>query len=188
MLHKPYFNSQGTYKTRGVETYDIWRKMVGRCYDNPDKHYENCTVSKEWLDYQDFCNWFYSSEVLPYYQKGFNLDKDLLITGNKVYSKDSCVFIPREINSFLTLRKNDRGEYKIGVYLKSENRTKKYGAQLNMGILKKHLGYFLTEQEAFSAYKEAKELKAKDLANKYFGIISPKAVNALFNYRIQDAS
>ena len=40
---------------------------------------------------------------------------NLLIKGNKVYSEDSCVFIPREINSLLTKRDNNRGEYLIGV-------------------------------------------------------------------------
>ncbi|WP_423172691.1 hypothetical protein, partial [Stenotrophomonas sp. CASM112] len=47
--------------------------------------------------------------------KGFELDKDLLIKGNKVYSENTCIFIPAEINLLLIKREASRGEHLIGV-------------------------------------------------------------------------
>ena len=44
------------------------------------------------------------------------LDKDILIKGNKIYSQDTCIFVPKAINSLFTNRKRFRGEYPIGVY------------------------------------------------------------------------
>ena len=42
---------------------------------------------------------------------GKHLDKDLLVCNNKVYSPETCVFVPREINQFLTKSNNSRGKY-----------------------------------------------------------------------------
>ena len=45
----------------------------------------------------------------------FQLDKDLLVKGNKVYNESTCVFLPKEINSVLTKSTASRGDYLIGV-------------------------------------------------------------------------
>ena len=47
--------------------------------------------------------------------EGLQLDKDLLVNGSKVYSRETCVFVSNQVNIFLTERGNDRGEWPIGV-------------------------------------------------------------------------
>lgn len=62
--------------------YHKWRSMIARCYDqNTQKRqpsYEGCTVSEEWVLLSNFKTWF---EL--WYKDGFELDKDLLMDGNK---------------------------------------------------------------------------------------------------------
>ena len=112
----------------------------------------------------------------------FQLDKDLLVKGNKVYSETICVFLPNEINSLLTKRTASRGEYLIGVSWSETNKA--FMARVNKNTGKsKHLGYYNTELEAFNAYKQAKESFIKEQANKWKGKIDIRAYNALMNYQ-----
>ena len=97
-----------------------------------------------------FCDWFHDN-----YREGYQLDKDLLIQGNKVYSPNTCVFIPQSINLLLIERNASRGDYPIGVdFHKPSN---KYRARCNNGKGKLvYLGLFSTPQEASEAYKRYK--------------------------------
>ena len=51
-------------------------------------------------DFQSFANW--SVQQVGYGVPGYQLDKDLLVKGNKVYSPENCCFLPGEINSAIT--------------------------------------------------------------------------------------
>ena len=115
---------------------------------------------------------------------GWHLDKDLLVKGNKVYSEDTCVFLPNEINSLLTKRTASRGEYLIGV---SWYKTRKaFKAQVNKNKGKpENLGYFKTEIEAFNAYKTAKEYFVKEQAERWKGKIDERAYEALMDYEVE---
>ena len=83
---------------------------------------------------------------------------------NKIYSPETCVFIPEEINSFLTKRQNHRGNYPLGV--RDHYRDKKFYARISDSITGKmtHLGSFITPEEAHKAWQKAKIKKAQDLA------------------------
>ena len=103
---------------------------------------------------------------------------------NKVYSEDSCVFIPQGINRVLTKRESMRGEHLIGVYWNKTNKA--FVAQVSKSKGKQeHLGYFKTEIEAFNAYKVAKESFIKEQANKWKSQIDERAYNALMNYKVE---
>ena len=151
-----------------TKCYITWRNMLMRCYDpkyqEKQPTYKGCTVCPEWHNFQVFAEWYYSH----YYEVGNNeqmtLDKDILNKGNKVYSPNTCVFVPQSINSLFTKRNNERGEYYIGVYKKGN----KFVAHLSKGNGKLiHLGMFNNSKEAFQAYKEHKESYIKEVANKY---------------------
>ena len=175
-------------KVNGVQTkeYDLWYSMLRRCYsDNSKKKrptYEGCEVSDKFKSYEYFYEWCHSQ--IGFGVEGWHLDKDLLVKGNKVYSEDSCVFLPSEINSLLTKRTASRGEYLIGVSWYSKSKT--FIAQVNKNKGKpEHLGYFKTEIEAFNAYKTAKESFVKEQANKWKGEIDLRAYEALMNYQVE---
>ena len=182
VLGTKYQSSEGG---RNTKEYMLWYSMLTRCYSNTYKKrnptYEGCTVSENFLRYEYFYEW--CQKQIGFNVNDFNLDKDLLIKGNKVYSEDSCVFIPREINLVLTKCTASRGRHIIGVHW--HNASKAFVAKVNKNKGKQEwLGTFKTEMEAFSNYKKAKESFVKEQANKWKSQIDPRAYNALMNYTV----
>ena len=100
-----------------TKEYILWHSMLVRCYSNTSKKknptYEGCEASENFKSYEYFYEW--CQKQIGFNNEGWHLDKDLLIKGNKVYSEDSCVFIPQEINKVLINCTASRGEYLIGV-------------------------------------------------------------------------
>ena len=178
-----------TISGRNTKEYDLWKSMLRRCYsDNfKNKHptYKDCEVSDNFKSYEYFYEWCQNQIGFGNDGNGnpFHLDKDLLIKGNKVYSEDSCVFIPVDVNLVLTKRTSSRGQHLIGVCW--HKRDKAFSARVNKNKGKReHLGYFKTEIEAFNAYKKAKESFVKEQAEKWKGKIDERAYEALMNYTV----
>lgn len=163
--------------------YSLWANMLKRSYDEKlhqrQPTYLNCEASSDFLVFSKFHSWCQNQFG---FNLGFELDKDLLEKNNKEYHPDKCVFIPKEINSFLRTRKKMRGDLPIGV---GRLKNGKFRAQLNDSSGIRHLGSFKTPQEAFQAYKHAKENHIKLLAEKYRDQIDPRAYEALLNYKVE---
>ena len=63
---------------------------------------------------------------------------------------------------------------------------RKFSATVNLNTGKPvRLGFYSTEIEAFNAYKQAKEVHIKNMANKWKGQIDDRAYNALMNYKVE---
>ena len=121
----------------------------------------------------------------PETMKGWHLDKDVLIKGNKTYSPDTCCFVPIEINLLLNKNKTIRGDYPIGVsFDKSYN---KFIAKLKKSKVEKQkfLGRFNILEEAFQAYKTAKEGHIKEVADKWKDQIDSRVYEAMYNYQVE---
>lgn len=168
-----------------VKEYQLWTDMLKRCYGKKRhlRHptYKNCEVSENFKSYEYFYEW--CNEQIGFDNEGWQLDKDLLIKGNKVYSESACVFIPKEINLALTKSDKIRGEYLIGVCWHKKGKAFVAQVAKNKGK-REYLGLFNTEIEAFNAYKIAKEIYVKELADKWRDKIDPRAYNALMNYEV----
>ena len=170
---------------RNTKEYVLWTNMLQRCYSDFYKKkyptYESCEVSDNFKSYEYFYDWCHNQ--IGFGVKGWQLDKDLLIKGNKVYSESTCVFIPAEVNTLLVKSDKIRGKHPIGVYWR--NTKKAFVAQVNKSKGKlEYLGSFKTELEAFNAYKEVKENYLKEIANKWKSQIDERAYNALMNYTV----
>lgn len=164
--------------------YTLWKDMLARCY-NPNvlkryPTYIGCTVCKEWLLFSNFKKWFDEN-----YIEGYDLDKDIIIKGNKVYSPETCCFVPHKLNCTINKCQRSRGELPIGVSF--DKSRQKYIAGLRVGMVKKCLGRFDTSIAAFKAYKAAKEQFVKELAERYFqeGKITEKIYDALMKYEVE---
>lgn len=156
-----------------------WNHVMRRCYSVKFKEeyasYVRCTSSENFRSLRYFSSWW--DIQVGSSNKDWQLDKDILVKGNKLYSEDTCVFVPREINNLFN--KPNNSTKLIGTSLCK--RSNKFRA-----ILKnKHIGLFQTEVEAFYAYKEAKEAYIKEVAEKWKGQIDPRVYNALMNYQVE---
>jgi hypothetical protein len=173
-----------------TKVYQTWQDMLRRCHDpkHQTKHptYIGCSVCDEWLDFQNFATWYDKNYYEILLLGVMQLDKDILIKGNKIYSPDTCVLVPRKINNLFTKRDAKRGKYPIGVYYHKP--TKKYLAQISYGDgIRHYLGLFDTAEEAFEAYKIAKEIHIKDVAETYYSklnLIPSKLYEAMMNYEV----
>lgn len=154
-----------------------WKNIIRRCSKKPKENvtYHDCLISKEWECLQNFAYWYETN-----YKEGWHVDKDILVKGNKVYSSETCCFVPQEINNLFTLRSNYRGALPIGVH-KVGN---KFKAQISRYGVRIPLGDFDTPEEAFYTYKIAKEEYIKEVANKWRGQITEECYWALMNYKV----
>ena len=189
MYNVGYFGV-GIYKScldsKKTKAYTTWTGMFGRCYNKifskKYKTYLDCTVDERWHNFQNFAKWHeenYNFEIM----QGWQLDKDILIKGNKGYSSETCCFVPSEINSLFVKCNNSRGEYPVGVHL--DKPANLYVAQLKRYKKVRYLGYFKTPEEAFQAYKVAKEAHIKEVADRWKSQIAENVYEALYNYNIE---
>lgn len=157
-----------------------WDGMLERSFCKKYKikktTYQDVTVCEEWHNFQNFGAW-YEENFKPEYMQGWHLDKDILIKGNKVYSPETCCFVPQIINALFVKNDINRGEYPIGVNKKGNM----FKAILSLNG--KHL--YKTAEEAFQVYKEAKEVKIKKIAEEWRGKISDRTYEALINYQVE---
>lgn len=137
--------------------YSMWSDMIRRCYSktesdkNKNSSYLDCTVCEDWLTFSNFEQWVITQP--DYLSK--QLDKDLLVFGNKVYSPETCVLISKKLNTFLTdLRKNNKEFIGSHPYPKG-NRARAYISN-PITNQREYLGSFASEHEAHVAWKKRK--------------------------------
>ncbi|MDU5207920.1 MAG: hypothetical protein E6182_18340 [Clostridioides difficile] len=174
-----------------LKSYEIWHNMLQRCYDEryKEKHptYKECTVCDEWKFYKNFKDW-YEENYYEMDNQHMTLDKDILAKENKIYSPETCVFVPQNINSLFTKSDAKRGEYPIGVDWHKANQVYQTRCRVfNVKTLKnnsKYLGCYNTPQEAFNAYKKTKEENIKQVADYYKDRIPSKLYDAMYKYEV----
>ena len=168
-----------------TKEYRVWKNMLERCYGEnrlvKSPSYDGCSVSDEFLNFTFFKDW--CNNQVGFGNEGYHFDKDLLVKGNKVYSPDTCCFIPVEINSLLTTTNKRRGDTPIGVCVRKKK--KGYQACLCINGKDKHLGSFDCPIKAFESYKVAREAYYKEKAEQWKGKISDEAYEALKNRKVE---
>lgn len=167
-----------------TDAYEKWQTMLLRCYNqNQIKRrpsYAGCFVCDEWLNFQNFAEWLLNN---PFYGRGYQIDKDLLLDGNKVYEPSKCCLIPREINSMLTDKKIKVSDMPIGVYL--DKRYGTYRSKIVMNGEPFYLGSFKNKDDAFDAYVEARENYVRSKALEWKGRVSDEVFNALMTWKVR---
>ena len=159
-------------KVYGVGIYDMtncdknslnsWRRMLFRCYnDTYNKSYKGCEVCNEWKLLSNFSKWYNDNCI-----EGWHLDKDILGNG-KLYSPETCCFVPIEINSTITTGNKDGVTFANGKW------------QSACG--KKYIGRYESKSAAIRAYKEYKQKRVTQVADKYKSLLPIKVYNALIN-------
>jgi len=170
---------------KAIKEYRLWQDMLQRCFSDGLKQkyptYQGVTCSKDWHSMTKFIEDV--SQMKGFCLSGWALDKDILQKGNKLYSKDTCCFVPSEVNNLLTKCDNSRGEYPVGVYF--HKHAGKFTAKLAINGKLKHLGYFTSPIEAFQAYKAAKEAQIKVVAQQWKDQLDDRVYQALLKYTVE---
>ena len=177
----------GKYSAKDKLEYQTWTNMLKRSYDiqtkNSQPAYKHTVVCKEWHNFQNFAEWCNN-------QKGFGskdengrfyqLDKDLICLGSKVYSPETCCFVPQWINLVVSKRVSKRshptGVCWIDHLKKFQASTTKFGKPV-------FLGYFDKEEDAFLAFKTCKESYVKELACAHKDKVCSRVYESLINYQ-----
>ena len=167
------------------KSYRVWQRMLERCYsersqkNNPT--YKHCSVSDYFKHYSYFKEWCESQ--IGYNNNGWEIDKDILLKGNKVYSEDTCCFVPKEVNALFVKSDARRGNLPIGV--KWCRRDKVFISSACLHGKSKHLGSFDNAICAFLAYKQVKEAYIKEVAEKWKDQIDIRVYEALMSYEVE---
>ena len=179
-------------KINNVETkeYQAWGNIIDRCFNKKIKEkylaYQNVTCCNEWLLYENFYEWLHSQENFNKWgDKRWEIDKDILVKGNKIYSPETCCLVPQNINSLFINKSNHRGDLPIGV----KRSGKSFIARCSNPITSKreYLGSYSTPYYAFLAYKKYKEDLIKQIAQIEYNNknISSRCYKAMLNYKVE---
>lgn len=189
----PNVNELKDGKSVNTREYNKWMSMLERCFDDKLKErnqtYKDVTCCDRWLCYANFLE---DLEILKQEynwdeNEKLNLDKDILHKGNKIYSLENCILVPQWINKLFIKCDTSRGGYPVGV--RYHKQGKKYQAQCRINGKFIGLGLYNTPEEAFNAYKMAKENEIKRIVNdcvsKGFITQDSRLYNAMMGYQIE---
>lgn len=186
VLKKGYLG-EGIYKCDGKNrVYKTWSSIITRCYSYKYQlskpTYKGCAICDEWFNFQNFAKW-YEENFYEIEDEEMHLDKDILFKNNKIYSPETCVFVPKRINSLLGSSESKRGDLPIGVNL-DRNR---FRARVCNILTKQriNIGGYGTKEEAFNNYKLEKEKIIKQVADHYKNKIPKKLYDALYRYEVE---
>lgn len=172
------------------QSHKFWVAIRTRCFNERIKekypHYRFCTLDPEWYLFSNFASWFANNYWCKTNAERIEIDKDILVKGNKVYGPQFCVVVPHSLNQLFVKRDKARGKYPIGV--QKERCGNSYSAVVGNGHGQTHLGCFATPEEAFQAYKQAKEQYIKQVADEYkakYPDFPQKLYDAMYAYEVE---
>lgn len=169
-----------TSDKKEASCYGVWRGMLRRCYyaRHQKKHptYLNVSVAPEWHNFQNFAKW-YEDNYKPGLMQGWQLDKDILVKGNKIYSPETCCFVPPKINLFFQ-KTSKVNKYNLPLGIR-ESGKHTFNALYN----DVYLGTFNNVDKAVEAYNNYKKDYIKKLAYQYKNILSKKVYKILIRYK-----
>lgn len=163
--------------------YDLWSGILYRCYSKAfhkrQPTYEGCDVAEEWLTFSVFKEWVLKQ---PLHDEWLNkegdlqLDKDILLEGNRTYSPDACVFIPKYVNTALAYSKNN------GLPMGVTKRPARSGYEVgcNFSGKRKYLG---TKSDPLAAHALWQEQKVISLVS----ILDTYSSSKFFNKMVGDS-
>lgn len=172
-----------------VKEYIVWKSMLSRCGEKFWKRqpaYVGTTCSDNFKSYEYFYEWCQEQIGFKNVDENGNswqLDKDIICRGNKLYSEDTCVFVPQRLNKLLIKSDSARGEHPIGVSFNKKLKKFVSTCYINEKYAK-YLGLYETSEDAFHVYKAFKEAYVKNVAEKYKHTIDSRVYEALLSYEV----
>lgn len=168
-----YGKHKASIKSKHTKCYSTWRGMLQRCYYQYNKFnstYKDIKVCEEWYNFQNFGDWFEEN-----YVEDWQLDKDIICPDCKIYSPETCCFVPQEINCLFKEQKETTGTTKI---------RNKYKSQIGINKIHKHLGNFNSLDDANKIYKKEKKKYILNIVEQYKDKLNINLYNKLIDYEI----
>ena len=172
---------EGEYNSKSnKKAYNSWRLMLERVY-NPrskanKKNYADVTICDEWLNFQNYCSWH-----LDNYIQDYQCDKDLKVLGSRVYSPETCSYIPQELNKLLTFREASKEGLPVGVKISKGIKRDTFLAEMKYYGKTEKIGRYDNLKDAYQAYIDSKLVHVKCLAEEYKDKIDKEVYNSLIN-------
>ena len=161
--------------------YQLWSSMLNRCYNpymlNEKTAYIDCHVDEFFHSYTNFYDW--CQDQVGFDFQHYHIDKDLLSNNGKIYSPETCLFLPRQINIAIK-------PHAEGVDAPSAPKTKIFHITITRHGITKSLGWFKTRKGSYAAYILAKKEYLKELASLYRNCIDKRAYDALISFDIKN--
>lgn len=184
------FNVKINGKSKHSKLYELWTALLKSMYNPKMSSYGKQTMCRDWLNFQEFCDWY----ELNYYElpgERLILTNNLIDKNNTVFSPETTFLLPETIFKALSFKKIERQN---GLPLGVRVQKSLYAANIKKSVRTSqgtyvsrtvHLGGYQTPEEAFEAYKQAKENYLKELAERYIDYIPYKAYDALYKFKIE---
>jgi len=117
--------------------YASWGAMICRVETKPS--YADCSICEEWRHFSNFRSWMRRQKW-----RDRQLDKDLIVRGNREYRPDRCCFISPALNGAIAALGRGRGYQRI---------NGRYYARVSLGGRQTTLGGYDTPEEASEVYR-----------------------------------
>lgn len=149
--YKGYKDGKQILKTLWVcPIYSAWKSMKARsepAFQSKYPSYQGVTVCDEWRVFSNFHKW---ATVNLF--EGLEVDKDVLLPGNKVYSPETCAALPKSMNYLLNSFKSIGGTLPMGVSM-TANKTNQYRAAVSSCGKRINLGVYTSKEVAHKAWQ-----------------------------------
>ena len=141
------------------KAYSRWYNLLQRCYSsNFHKNhptYARASICEDWLVFSNFYYWITSFDNW----ENLEIDKDLL--SGAYYSPETCLLLPKNLNTFLTFsQKTNTNMIGVNYYTPKGQKEVVFRATISVkfkgGHSNKHLGHFATPLEGHLAWLSAK--------------------------------
>ena len=169
--------------TKKTKIFQTWYSMMRRCHSAYRKYdyakYNDCHVDQRFWSFSFFREW--AEQQVGYGVSGFEIDKDILVRGNRIYSPETCAFVPGQINSCIIPKVSKKSNLPTGVKIDGRG----FVAQIMVKPKTIYLGKYPTKEEAFAAYKDAKEQRIKEVAKQWQPMIDSRVFDALMAWEIK---
>lgn len=167
-----------------IPEYQMWKDLLKRVYSEKyhakSNTYIGVTIDPRWHSLKAFID---DVSKLKNYENalhnGYALDKDIVLNGNRHYSKETCCFVPPEVNIQFTTMNKTNGLPK-GVYRTTKGNC--FACDCKVDGKTVYLGSYKTQEEAFIVRKVVKQKEMKKLADKYRGVLDERVIHKLDNF------
>ena len=155
----------------------VWDGIKYRCKVGR-KNYEDCEICEEWEIFENFKKW-YMEHYYEVYGCDMEVDKDILIPGNRIYSPETCMIVPQRINELFRTFSNKYNLPSGIVLLKKDVKNGRYRVTYSGNFL----GYFKTIKDACIAHEYAKKGAINEVAKTYKKDLPQYVYEALINWQ-----